>query len=213
MTLPEGKAHVSTGAVSRGRGAKGRKARRRPGPLALIVLALLASGLLRLLSDGSAIAREVAAMTGETSEEVKPGACPLPPDTAQLLAAVQARQGQLDAREEKIEARLQALAEAEQRMQANTAALVAAEQKLAATLAIADKAAEEDLNRLTAVYENMKARNAARLFAAMAPEFAAGFLARMRADAAAAVLANMEPEAAYAISLIVAGRNARAPRE
>jgi len=139
--------------------------------------------------------------------------CEAPPDTAQLLAAIQARQGQLDSREAQIEKRLQALAEAERRMRENTAALVAAEQKLAATLAIADQAAEADLTRLTAVYENMKARNAARVFAAMAPEFAAGFLARMRADAAADILSNMEPDAAYAISLIVAGRNARAPRE
>ena len=200
-----------------GAAAGGRPAgRRRPGALALIALALLASGMLRLMSDGSAIAREMAALAADGAGAA-PAAdgppCEAAPDIAQLLAAVQARQGQLDTREKRIEARLQTLAEAERRMQENTAALIAAEQKLAATLTIADEAAEEDLNRLTAVYENMKARNAARVFAAMAPEFAAGFLARMRAEAAADILANLEPDAAYAISLIVAGRNARAPRE
>jgi flagellar motility protein MotE (MotC chaperone) len=47
----------------------------------------------------------------------------------------------------------------------------------------------------------------------MDPGFAAGFLGRMRPDAAAAVLAGMDPAAAYAISAIIAGRNARAPTD
>ena len=47
----------------------------------------------------------------------------------------------------------------------------------------------------------------------MTPEFAAGFIGRMRADAAAAIMAGLSPQAAYTISVILAGRNARAPTE
>ena len=84
------------------------------------------------------------------------------------------------------------------------------EDELKATLALADGAAEADIERLTAVYQAMKPKDAAALFETMAPEFAAGFLGRMPPEAAAAILSGMSPEAAYGVSVIVAGRNAGA---
>ena len=80
-------------------------------------------------------------------------------------------------------------------------------------LAVAEKAAEGDLSRLTSVYEAMKPKDAAALFEAMEPEFAAGFLGRMRPDAAAGIMTGLSPETAYMISVVLAGRNARAPTE
>jgi flagellar motility protein MotE (MotC chaperone) len=47
----------------------------------------------------------------------------------------------------------------------------------------------------------------------MDPEFAAGFLSRMQPAAAAAVLAGMAPDSAYSISVLIAGRNALAPKD
>jgi flagellar motility protein MotE (MotC chaperone) len=47
----------------------------------------------------------------------------------------------------------------------------------------------------------------------MAPDFAAGFIGRMQPAAAAAILAGMEAEQAYAISVLLAARNARVPTE
>jgi hypothetical protein len=46
----------------------------------------------------------------------------------------------------------------------------------------------------------------------MDPEFAAGFLGRMRPDAAGAVMAGLSAEKAYAVSVILAGRNAGVPK-
>jgi len=46
----------------------------------------------------------------------------------------------------------------------------------------------------------------------MAPDFAAGFLSRMQPAAAAAIMAGMTPEQAYSISVLIAGRNAMAPK-
>ena len=106
----------------------------------------------------------------------------------------------------------QALALAEEQIEARLAALVAAEEDLAATISVADSAAEEDIARLTAVYENMKPKDAAALFEEMAPEFAAGFLGRMRPDAAGAVMAGLDPKTAYTISVLLAGRNADVPK-
>ena len=88
-----------------------------------------------------------------------------------------------------------------------------AEEDLRATMAQADKAAETDIDQLTAVYENMKPDQASALFQMMEPSFAAGFLGRMRSDAAAAILAGLEPDLAYSISVVLAGRNAEVARE
>ena len=80
-------------------------------------------------------------------------------------------------------------------------------------LALADGAAEKDIQKLTAVYQAMKPKDAAALFETMSPEFAAGFLGRMPPEAAAAILSGMSSEAAYGVSVIVAGRNAAAPKD
>jgi flagellar motility protein MotE (MotC chaperone) len=47
----------------------------------------------------------------------------------------------------------------------------------------------------------------------MAPEFAAGFLGRMKPDAAAAILGGMTANKAYAVTILLASRNAGAPTE
>ena len=73
--------------------------------------------------------------------------------------------------------------------------------------------AEGDLTRLTAMYEAMKPADSARLLSSMPVEFAAGFLGRMRPEAAALILAGMEAEPAFAITALLAGRNALAPTE
>ena len=92
-------------------------------------------------------------------------------------------------------------------------ALEMAEESLVSTMARASTASENDLTRLTAVYENMKPKEASALFEEMDPEFAAGFLGRMRPDAAASIMTGLNSGKAYAISVILAGRNANAPSE
>ncbi len=174
--------------------------------LGVLAVMLAASAALRL---GSIVGEAIAGGNVETAEA--PLACPAPP--AALVEALSAREARVVAQEAALEQRLAALALAEQAVEARLAALAEAEGQLAATIDQADGAAEEDLARLTAVYETMKPKDAAALFAAMAPEFAAGFLGRMRPDAAAAIMAGMEPDAAYEVSLLLAGRNALAPTE
>ena len=81
---------------------------------------------------------------------------------------------------------------AEAELQIGMAALEASRtelEKLAtaarADLAESDGAVAADIDRLVSVYEAMKPKEAAQLFEAMPPSFAAGFLARMRAEQAA----------------------------
>lgn len=130
-----------------------------------------------------------------------------------LAEALRQREERLITQEAAIAGRLAALALADKALETRLAQLEAAEATLSATLARADGAAEDDVSRLTSVYESMKPKDAAALFTAMAPDFAAGFLSRMRPEAAAAVLSGMGPDSAYAVSVLMAGRNARAPTE
>lgn len=198
-----------------GRKASGKRGRKRPGRSGLVAItAMLAlSGVLRLGSEaGSAFA--LASDPVEHDPAVtEDAACTTADDIALVLAALDDREARVAARESELQDREQALAVAETQIQRNMVALEAAESRLAATMARASTAAEEDLERLTSVYENMKPKDAAPVFAAMDPKFAAGFLGRMRPDVAAAILAGLAPESAYAISALLAGRNADAPTE
>lgn len=182
--------------------------RRGRGTLFLIAGLFAVSGAIRLglgVEEARALIPEGAAPAPVAE------VCAAPP--AALAAALSAREDRVALREATLLDRLAALALAESALSRQLAQVEAAEAALAATLALADKAAEGDLDRLTTVYQAMKPKDAAALFEAMAPEFAAGFLGRMRPDAAAAILAGLSPEAGYRVSLLLAGRNMRAPTE
>ncbi|UWR22360.1 MotE family protein [Sulfitobacter sp. S190] len=129
-----------------------------------------------------------------------------------LVQALQAREERVGKQEKQIQMRLQALAIADAEIEKRLSLLAQTEADLRATLALADQAAERDIAKLTAVYENMKPKQAGPVFEAMETSFAAGFLGRMQPENAAAILASMTPETAYSISIILAGRNANVPK-
>lgn len=183
------------------------------GALLFVAALMLMSAGVRLGSgSGAAIALEIENLTkGRQVSDVELE--DISPDLVLLLDETRARARALDEREAAIEARMQALALVESAVAKDIARLEDAERKLRETISDANSAAEDDIARLTSVYENMKPEQAAELFKRMEPSFAAGFLGRMRADAAAAILAGLEPEQAYSISVVLAGRNADVPRE
>ncbi|MCZ4261373.1 hypothetical protein O4G76_11030 [Limimaricola sp. G21655-S1] len=196
-----------------------RQARRRR-VLPVVAGLLLASALLRLSGDdwrarAVGLARDVATRDQalEPSGSDAPESCAAATDTAGLLEAFQSREARITAREGRIEERMRALRLAEAELEEKLAALDAAQARLEDTLALSESAAETDLTRLTAVYENMRPEEAARLFEQMAPDFAAGFVGRMRPEAAAPVMSLLDPATAYSISAIMAGRNALAPTQ
>ena len=175
------------------------------GTLVILAVILASSGALRL---GAGVG--VAMAEGAAPEGTAPLNCPLPP--AAVAAALVGRESEVKHRETELADRMAALALADQAINKRMGELQVAEASLKKTLSIADGAAEKDLARLTAVYEAMKPADAAALFQTMAPEFAAGFLSRMRPEIAASVLAGMKPDLAYSISVLIAGRNATAPK-
>lgn len=147
----------------------------------------------------------------ETPDERKQASAP-PPQVCEasptpLLAALREQAAALRERETRVAERERLLEVASARVRQEIARLEETEAKLAETLAIADGAAERDVEHLVGVYENMKAKQAAEIFDGMDPDFAAGFLSRMRQDAAAGILAAMGRESAYAVTAVMAGRH------
>lgn len=204
---------------------KSRRVRRAGrGSVIVIALLLMSSGVLRITS-GVAFAKDsdqisepldTVAQTGETTlpgnQQAKENHSPDRAKMGGLLEALRAREDRLKENERQIALRTEAINIADEEITKRLAALEQAEAALRSTLSLADGAAEDDLARLTVVYESMKPKDAAALFEAMEPGFAAGFLGRMRPDVAAAVMTNLSPEAAYSISVILAGRHARVPK-
>jgi flagellar motility protein MotE (MotC chaperone) len=195
-------------------GSKVGKAKRRGGQGALIILAvfLAISGALRLGGGiGMALARSETSVASSEDGTAPALDCPAPP--VALAEALSNREERVSAKEKALEDRLAALALADKAIEIRLAKLAAAEAELNETLSRADGASEADLTRLTDMYQSMKPKEAAALFTTMAPEFAAGFLGRMRPETSAAILSGMSPEDAYTVSVILAGRNAKVPKQ
>lgn len=185
--------------------------RRRPGVLGWLAILLFASGVVRL---GGHADMALAVGTETPAEPAEPAATCVPEQgTEALLEAFRTRESRLAERERALADREQAVAVATAQIDEKIAELAAAEQSLSEMIAMADSAAQDDLDRLTAVYENMKPQDAAALFETMDPAFSAGFLGMMQPAAAAAIMAGLTPERAYSISVILAGRNTGAPTE
>ncbi len=196
-----------------------RKLRSGRGALWFIALIFAVSAAARVASGaGAAIAREISEVSQDhlkaSGFDPEAGeACVSDEDTSALLDALLKREKVVEEKEFLIAQKTKAYEIAKVEIQKRLDELEAAEERLRATMYRSETAAEDDLVKLTSVYETMKPKDAAALFEAMSPEFAAGFLGRMRSDAAGAIMAGLQPETAYTISVILAGRNARAPRE
>ncbi len=194
---------------------------RRPGKGSILLIAALLSGsaVLRILSGASVALANSDVTPRPLPEQAQVETADLgratPPSRTEMSTLLQAlldREARVEQRETQMDVREKALTVARGEIERRLKVLEDTEAQLRATLSRADTAAEDDVARLTTVYENMKPKDAAALFEEMEPEFAAGFLARMRPDAAASVMAGLKPQTAYTISVILAGRNARAPK-
>lgn len=135
-------------------------------------------------------------------------AAPIVGDPATLLEAIRQRAGALDAREAAVAERERLLEIIEKRLTQRTAELKTLKDDLEKRLVVADTVVSADVTRLAKMYESMKPVKAGEIFNAMDATFAAGFLTQMSSDGAALILANMQTDKAYAVSVIIAGRNA-----
>jgi flagellar motility protein MotE (MotC chaperone) len=188
------------------------KGNRIRGSLAIVVSLFICSAIFRIaLNASEALA--------QTKTDELPTSAPAPQDSAAeqtdptYLQAILKREQDAKLLEAELATRKKALDVAKFEIERRIDALKEAESQLSATLSKANTAAEDDVLQLLKVYETMKPKDSAALFEAMEPTFAAGFLGRMRPDAAANIMAGLDPKVAYTISIILAGRNANAPKD
>lgn len=178
-----------------------------PSALTLVTVFLILSGAGRLAMIGAATAQAQTATSPASDAAPSLALQAIAPTLSALLKEAEERHAQLDLRERKLDDIEAKLVQSRAQIEIDLARLTEAEKALRDRIALADTAAEDDVARLTNVYENMAPDVAASLFALMEPQFAAGFLGRMRPDAAAAILAGLDTDKAYAISVVLAGRN------
>lgn len=193
---------------------KRRPRRRARGALVMIATLLLTSAFVRLGDGvGHAVARVSAEVVTGPAESDAMQRCDTPQDLQVLLDVLQDREARIDQTEAALQDRMQALRITDREVSRKLDQLEDAENRLRETLTIAESASEDDISRLTEVYERMKPKQAAALFEQMDPSFATGFLARMRPEAAAAIMAGLSPQAAHTFSVVLAGRNADVPTQ
>ena len=184
-------------------------------PLYLAAILLTASVVLRIV-----VQADQAVALVQTKEDPLPATTTVQSNTCEdtfdvepVLTALNNRSARLDEKEEKLLELANTAEQAKIDAEARLAALEQAETRLKELVSVAQTAAQSDLAKLTAVYAAMNAKQAAALFEEMDPDFAAGFLGLLEPEKAAEILAGVSPSKAYALSVIVAGRNANAPTE
>lgn len=184
-------------------------------PLYLAAILLTASVVLRIVvqADQAVALVQTKEDPLPTTTTVQSNTCEDTFDVEPVLTALNNRSARLDEKEEKLLELANTAEQAKIDAEARLAALEQVETRLKELVSVAQTAAQSDLAKLTAVYAAMNAKQAAALFEEMDPDFAAGFLGLLEPEKAAEILAGVSPSKAYALSVIVAGRNANAPTE
>ena len=130
-----------------------------------------------------------------------------------MILAIQEKSQSIRQKEASIASQELALTLSYQAVDQKLTELKQAEDNLLQTIAISQMAAKSDIENLTSVYASMKPKQASRLFKEMDSEFASGFLGLMPPESAAKIMAGLIPQKAYAISILLAVRNADIPTD
>ena len=187
------------------------KRRRRVSILLALGTIFLLSALLRLGQLGTPF-------DAQPAIAFDPGMSPLgvAGPTAPIRAAldeVERLRAELADREAEIVERERAVDAAQILIEERLAALSATEDRLTALLALSDTAAETDIDRLTRVYETMEPDAAAPLFAQNGNQLRCRVpLAHVARRKCGPDVRAGPPRRPYAISVVLATRNAGAPR-
>ncbi len=177
------------------------------GPLKVISAILLASAVLRTpILSSQAYAQSEGDPAGGVEAPSKSIGSNVP-EMDLLIAELRQRENAIQNTELALRSREQKVIKMQGLLNEKVLQIREAEERLRALVSKASSAAEYDVNKLVAVYENMKPKDASRLFEEMEPNFAAGFLSQMRPEKSAPILSGLRPETAYAISAVLAGRN------
>jgi flagellar motility protein MotE (MotC chaperone) len=123
-----------------------------------------------------------------------------------LLANLAQRRDQIEQRAREIDLRESLLAAAEKRLDERIAEIKKLEASIKQIVQQYDKQEEQNLQGLVKVYENMKPKDAARIFEKLEPNVLLGVVERMKEAKLALVLADMNPATAQDLTVRLATR-------
>jgi flagellar motility protein MotE (MotC chaperone) len=132
------------------------------------------------------------------------------PTELRVLQSLGERRGQLDSREQAIDTQSKLLTATELKLDAKIKALMALKAEMQALVATTSTQQKEEANRLVAVYEKMKPKDAAPIMSALDDKVRLPVAAQMKPQTLASILANMEPNEAKKLTEKLAERYARA---
>lgn len=208
-----------------------------PRILPLVAIALAGVAAVRLIGAGPGLfqgaqawaeeavesASETAAGEGATSDGPPPrAACAIPveelarqaglsPAELRILQNLSERRGELDARDVDFDTQLPLLIAAEAKAQERIDELTALRTEIQGLLGQVSEREQAEIDRLVQVYQAMRPRDAAPVFATLDDEVRLPVAAAMRPRALAAIMAEMDPAAARILTQRLAARfNAQA---
>ena len=132
----------------------------------------------------------------------------LPPGERAILERLQERRQQLDARVREMEMRESLLQAAEKRLEARLTELKAVEARINTTIQQRDDDELKRFKGIVTMYENMKPKEAARIFDRLDLKILVDVATQMKPATMSAILAQMAPEAAERLTVELASRAA-----
>ena len=123
-----------------------------------------------------------------------------------VLQSLAKRREELDAREAQIAAREALLAAAESRMDEKTVELKALQDSIQGLVGQHDEQEQAQIKSLVKVYENMKPKDAAKIFEELEMDVLLEVVGRMREQKVAPILAQMQPTKAKDVTFELAQR-------
>ena len=202
-----------------------------PRILPLVAIALVGVAAVRLIGAGPGLfqgaqawaegvsqgAVEAGDSAATPSGPPAPAACAVPveelarqaglsPAELRILQNLSERRGELDARDVDFETQLPLLISAEAKAQERIDELTALRAEIQGLLGQVSEREQEETNRLVQVYQAMRPRDAAPVFARLNDDVRLPVAAAMRPRALAAIMAEMDPEAARTLTQRLAAR-------
>ena len=147
---------------------------------------------------------------GGDQQPLSPGKINSPAERA-LLGRLQDRRETLDSRNKELDMRESLIKAAEKRLEAKVGELKDVETRIKTATDARDKEEKERLKGLVAMYENMKPKDAARIFDRLDLKVLVDLSTAMKPITMSAVLAQMSPESAERLTVELATR-ASAPK-
>lgn len=142
---------------------------------------------------------------GSTSIAIEPGRISSPGERA-VLERLQERRHELDARNREMDMRESLLKAAEKRVEAKIAELKAMEERVKAATVTRDQKEADRFKSVVAMYENMKAKDAAKIFDRLDLKILVDVSVQINPRKMSEILAHMTPESAERLTVELAQR-------